>query len=157
MRISLIEGDACDSFRRLTEQVPLPASVLVIGDSSHTFENTLQVLMVFSPLVKPGGYDDGTDTVRDVFGGVQGVRYLRLERRASIGEKRNRAAAEGAIIAHRDDDDWYALMMTGCACYAVTSAGDDHFGALECSVVRGSKPSVCGQAGERGVGQVTLN
>ena len=51
-----------------------------------------------------------TDTVRDVFERVPGVRYLRLERRASIGEKRNRAGAatEGAIIAHWDDDDWYA-------------------------------------------------
>jgi cephalosporin hydroxylase len=55
-RINLIEGDACESFRLITEQVPLEASVLVIEDSSHTFENTLRVLMVFSPLVKPGGY-----------------------------------------------------------------------------------------------------
>lgn len=54
--------------------------------------------------------DDGTETVRDIVQGVPGVRYLRLESRTSIGEKRNRAcaAAEGAIIAHWDDDDWYA-------------------------------------------------
>jgi hypothetical protein len=48
-------------------------------------------------------------------------------------------------------------MMTGCACYAVTSAGDDHFGGLERSIVCGSKSSVCGQASERGVGEVALN
>lgn len=54
--------------------------------------------------------DDGTDIVRDVVQGVPDVRYVRLNSRASIGEKRNRAcaAAEGAIIAHWDDDDWYA-------------------------------------------------
>jgi O-antigen biosynthesis protein len=54
--------------------------------------------------------DDGTDSVRDIFQGVPGVRYLRLESRTPIGEKRNLActAAEGAIIAHWDDDDWYA-------------------------------------------------
>jgi hypothetical protein len=54
--------------------------------------------------------DDGTDTVCDVVQGMPDVRYLRLDSRASIGEKRNRAcaAAEGAIIAHWDDDDWYA-------------------------------------------------
>jgi len=54
--------------------------------------------------------DDGTDAVRDIVQGAPGVRYLRLECRTSIGEKRNRAcaAAEGAIIAHWDDDDWYA-------------------------------------------------
>jgi glycosyltransferase involved in cell wall biosynthesis len=54
--------------------------------------------------------DDGTDVVRDVVDGVAGVRYLRLPARVSVGEKRNRAcaAAQGAIIAHWDDDDWYA-------------------------------------------------
>jgi O-antigen biosynthesis protein len=54
--------------------------------------------------------DDGTDMVRDLVEKVQGVQYLRLPARASIGEKRNRAcaAAQGAIIAHWDDDDWYA-------------------------------------------------
>jgi glycosyltransferase involved in cell wall biosynthesis len=54
--------------------------------------------------------DDGTDVVRDVVEGAAGVRYLRLRARASIGEKRNLAcaAAQGAIIAHWDDDDWYA-------------------------------------------------
>jgi hypothetical protein len=48
-------------------------------------------------------------------------------------------------------------MMTRCACYAVTSAGDDHFSGLERSIVRGSKPSVCGQASERGIGEIALN
>jgi cephalosporin hydroxylase len=55
-RISLVEGDACASYAQVAEQVPPQASVLVIEDSSHTFENTLKVLDVFSPLVKPGGY-----------------------------------------------------------------------------------------------------
>jgi glycosyltransferase involved in cell wall biosynthesis len=38
------------------------------------------------------------------------IRYVHLARRLSIGAKRNRACelAEGAIIAHWDDDDWYA-------------------------------------------------
>jgi glycosyltransferase involved in cell wall biosynthesis len=54
--------------------------------------------------------DDGADPVRDLVEGAAGVRYLRLPARASIGEKRNLAcaAAQGAIIAHWDDDDWYA-------------------------------------------------
>jgi len=54
--------------------------------------------------------DDGTDAVGDLVEGLPGVAYLRLPTRASIGEKRNRAcaAAQGAIIAHWDDDDWYA-------------------------------------------------
>ena len=54
--------------------------------------------------------DDGTDAVRDLVEGLPGVVYLRLPTRAPIGDKRNRAcaAAQGAIIAHWDDDDWYA-------------------------------------------------
>jgi O-antigen biosynthesis protein len=54
--------------------------------------------------------DDGSDIVRDIVEGVPSVRYLHLPARTSIGEKRNRACAvaEGAIIAHWDDDDWYA-------------------------------------------------
>jgi glycosyltransferase involved in cell wall biosynthesis len=54
--------------------------------------------------------DDGTDIVRDLVEKVAGARYLRLPARDTIGEKRNRAcaAAQGTIIAHWDDDDWYA-------------------------------------------------
>jgi len=54
--------------------------------------------------------DDGSDSVQDIFEGRQEVVYLRLASRSSIGEKRNRAcaAAKGVIIAHWDDDDWYA-------------------------------------------------
>jgi glycosyltransferase involved in cell wall biosynthesis len=54
--------------------------------------------------------DDGTDPVSDLVEREPAARYIRLSARASIGEKRNRACMEarGAIIAHWDDDDWYA-------------------------------------------------
>jgi glycosyltransferase involved in cell wall biosynthesis len=54
--------------------------------------------------------DDGHDPVGDLVEGEPGVRYLRLERRRSLGAKRNLAceAARGAVIAHWDDDDWSA-------------------------------------------------
>jgi glycosyltransferase involved in cell wall biosynthesis len=54
--------------------------------------------------------DDGTDSVRDLTAGLPGVRYIRLSARTSIGSKRNLACREsrGEIIAHWDDDDWYA-------------------------------------------------
>jgi cephalosporin hydroxylase len=55
-RITLFEGDACLSFEKVRELVPLGANVLVIEDSAHTFENTLNVLNTFSPLVLKGGY-----------------------------------------------------------------------------------------------------
>ena len=54
--------------------------------------------------------DDGGDAVGDALRAEPGVRYLRVARRLSIGAKRNLACAEakGEIVAHWDDDDWYA-------------------------------------------------
>lgn len=54
--------------------------------------------------------DDGSDPISDLEEGVSGVRYIRLSSRSSIGAKRNLACqqAHGEVIAHWDDDDWYA-------------------------------------------------
>lgn len=54
--------------------------------------------------------DDGSEPVADLAEGLEGVRYLRLGTKTSIGGKRNLACREarGEIIAHWDDDDWYA-------------------------------------------------
>jgi glycosyltransferase involved in cell wall biosynthesis len=54
--------------------------------------------------------DDGTDPVGDLADGQPGVRYIRITRRLSIGDKRNLACREarGEVVAHWDDDDWYA-------------------------------------------------
>jgi len=54
--------------------------------------------------------DDGSDAIGDLVRHEPGVRYIRLERRTSIGAKRNVACAEarGEIVAHWDDDDWYS-------------------------------------------------
>ena len=54
--------------------------------------------------------DDGTDEVGDLIPDDERLRYIRLGQRASIGHKRNIAVEQGRgeIIAHWDDDDWYA-------------------------------------------------
>jgi O-antigen biosynthesis protein len=54
--------------------------------------------------------DDGQDCVADLIPQTQSVRYLRLDRRTSLGAKRNIACdmARGELIAHWDDDDWMA-------------------------------------------------
>ncbi|MCI0337076.1 MAG: glycosyltransferase [Acidobacteria bacterium] len=54
--------------------------------------------------------DDGDAAVGDLVESASGVRYVRLHRRLSIGAKRNVACelAQGEVIAHWDDDDWYA-------------------------------------------------
>ncbi len=54
--------------------------------------------------------DDGQDPIGDLSEGLPNVRYLRLPSRSSIGAKRNLACqhAQGELIAHWDDDDWYS-------------------------------------------------
>ena len=55
-RVTLIAGDACESFAQVQQLIEANERVLVIEDSAHTFDNTLQVLRLYAPLVKPGGY-----------------------------------------------------------------------------------------------------
>jgi len=55
-RVTLIEGPACDSFHAVLAMLRKNDRILVIEDSSHTYENTLNVLRTFCPLIPPGGY-----------------------------------------------------------------------------------------------------
>jgi len=54
--------------------------------------------------------DDGNERVSDLIPTGSHVNYIALSQRTSIGTKRNIACeqARGSIIAHWDDDDWYA-------------------------------------------------
>jgi len=55
-RVTLIEGDATGMVARVRELIGPTDRVLVIEDSSHTYENTLSVLRTYSGLVSPGSY-----------------------------------------------------------------------------------------------------
>ncbi len=55
-RISLITGDACGVIEKVAEMISAQESVLIIEDSSHTYDNTLKVLRLYSRLIKPGDY-----------------------------------------------------------------------------------------------------
>ncbi len=54
--------------------------------------------------------DDGDDAVPEFFRDQPAVRYFRVDRRLSLGAKRNFGCGEArsGIIALWDDDDWYA-------------------------------------------------
>jgi glycosyltransferase involved in cell wall biosynthesis len=54
--------------------------------------------------------DDGEDRVADLMPADARVRYVPLDERLVLGEKRNRACelAGGEIVVHWDDDDWHA-------------------------------------------------
>jgi glycosyltransferase involved in cell wall biosynthesis len=54
--------------------------------------------------------DDGEDEIADLIPSDPAIRYVRLDRRLSVGAKRNLGCelARGEFIAHWDDDDWMA-------------------------------------------------
>lgn len=62
-RIKLIEGDACESFEKVKKLISDDDNVLIIEDSAHTFDNTIKVLMTYSPLIKQNGYFIVEDTI----------------------------------------------------------------------------------------------
>ena len=55
-RVNLIEGDGCDRLDAVKSFMNDGDVVLVIEDSSHTYENTLNVMRAYGPLVTPGSY-----------------------------------------------------------------------------------------------------
>jgi hypothetical protein len=68
--------------------------------------------------------DDGEDEVRDLFEGVPGVRYVRLESRLPLGKKRNycHTVARGDIFVYMDDDDYYPPQRVSHAVAALLAA-----------------------------------
>lgn len=62
-RITLIEGDACSLYDGIKQLIPEKDKVLIIEDSSHTYENTLNVLNTYSSLTKSGDYFIVEDTI----------------------------------------------------------------------------------------------
>lgn len=55
-RINFLEGDAVVLSEQVKQMIESHESVLVIEDSSHTYENTINVLRSYCGLIKPGGY-----------------------------------------------------------------------------------------------------
>lgn len=55
-RIRLITGDACKCFDKVKALIYKKEKVMIIEDSSHTYENTLNVLKTYNPLVTPKSY-----------------------------------------------------------------------------------------------------
>lgn len=55
-RITLITGDACEMFQMVAEKIQEGSKVIIIEDSSHTFQNTLDVLKTYNSLVSVDSY-----------------------------------------------------------------------------------------------------
>jgi len=55
-RVTLLTGDACSLFPKVKNLIAAGQSVLIIEDSSHTYENTLNILRIYHCLVSKGSY-----------------------------------------------------------------------------------------------------
>lgn len=71
--------------------------------------------------------DDGEAAVDDLIPSDPTIRYIRLDRRISLGAKRNLACelARGELIAHWDDDDWMARQWLSAQVKALQDGGAD--------------------------------
>jgi hypothetical protein len=113
-RIEALLGEDLDLYRGMIQPpsaLPLVSCIMPTFNRRRFVELALRnFTMQDYPRKELVIVDDGTDPVGDLVEDLPGVRYLRLGRRATIGAKRNLACgqARGEIIAHWDDDDWYA-------------------------------------------------
>lgn len=55
-RITLLKSDACAAYEQVRAMIGPDERVLVIEDSSHTYDNTLAVLRTYSAFTRPGDY-----------------------------------------------------------------------------------------------------
>lgn len=69
--------------------------------------------------------DDGTDAINDLLPVDERIVYVRLDQKITLGAKLNQACeyARGEIIAHWDDDDWYAPRRLSCQVKALAQNG----------------------------------
>ncbi len=76
--------------------------------------------------------DDGQDRASDLVPPHPAIRYVALDHRVSLGEKRNIAAdlSEGEMLAHWDDDDWYAPRYLSRIAERLRHAGADSLTGL---------------------------
>ncbi len=69
--------------------------------------------------------DDGTDAVEDLIPADDRIRYIRIKKYMTLGEKRNFCIREsrGDLIMHWDDDDWMAPHRISYQVSALLDAG----------------------------------
>jgi glycosyltransferase involved in cell wall biosynthesis len=94
--------------------------------------------------------DDGARSLQDTLPCDPRIRYIHSPRRLSVGAKRNLACqlARGSIIAHWDDDDWYAATRLTIQSLPII-AGDADVTALRGTVMvdlRDSQFWICSPA-----------
>lgn len=112
-------GDACPNFApavgtsvTITRESRLPLVTCIMPTSGRREFVPISIEQFLAqdyPRAELLVLDDGPDPVEDLIPANSKIRYFRLDGKLPIGPKRNRACelAEGTLIAHWDDDDWY--------------------------------------------------
>jgi glycosyltransferase involved in cell wall biosynthesis len=77
--------------------------------------------------------DDGADAIGDLVPSVECIHYLRLNKKTTVGAKRNLACeqASGTIIVHWDDDDWHVSRRLRCQVETLFATGAEVCGLNE--------------------------
>lgn len=94
-----------------THEAPLVSCIMPTADRRPFVERAIQYFLCQDYSDKELIIvDDGADPVIDLVPSDSRIRYIRLDKKATVGAKRNIACeqARGTIIVHWDDDDWHA-------------------------------------------------
>ena len=77
--------------------------------------------------------DDGEDAADDLIPQDERIRYVRLDRRLSVGAKRNLGCqiSKGSLIAHWDDDDWMSSQRLNIQVAQLLESDADACGARD--------------------------
>src|SRR5215472_2102727 len=110
-RISSRRQEFASLTSRLGRDLPLVSCIMPTANRRRFVPEAIRLFLAQDyPAKELIVVDDGEDSIGDLIPQRREIRYFRLDRRQSLGARRNFACsmAHGAIIAHWDDDDWYA-------------------------------------------------
>lgn len=110
------------------DPVPLVSCVMATHDRAHLVPQAVEsFLRQDHPAIELIVVDDGPMSLEDVLPDDERVRHIRLDRRQTIGAKRNLGceAARGDLLANWDDDDWYAPWRLTYQAKEIAAAGMD--------------------------------
>jgi glycosyltransferase involved in cell wall biosynthesis/GT2 family glycosyltransferase len=118
------------------DEAPLVSCLMPTADRRHFVPRAIELFLRQDYAARELVIvDDGRDAVEELVPADPRIRYLRAERSATLGAKRNLACslARGTLLAHWDDDDWAAPDRLTRQVAALQASGADVCGL---SVVR---------------------
>ena len=114
--------------KRSRPEFPLVSCIMPTADRRHLVPEAIRLFLAQDyPKKELVVLDDGEDSIADLIPNHRDIRYLRLDGRHSVGAKRNLAcsAARGDLVAHWDDDDWYAPWRLSYQVAEIVRSGAD--------------------------------